>query len=53
MRPRLLQLMTGLVVALAALTACRREVPTPPAPIPDKEPRPSVSTAYAAAWLGR
>ncbi|WP_457419901.1 hypothetical protein [Roseateles sp. P5_E7] len=56
MKPRLVQLMTGALVAMAALTACRKEVPTP-LPSPDQAPKPTVQTSYfassstAVAWL--
>lgn len=50
MRPRLLQLVTGLVVVLAALSACRREVPTVPVPVPDQAPKP---TTQLVAWALR
>lgn len=53
MRPgqRLLQLLAGVTVAIAALSACRREVPPPPTPtpIPDRDPAPSVHFARLGA----
>ena len=58
MKPRLAQLMTGAVVAMAALTACRKEVPAP-LPSPDQAPKPTLQTSHyasartAALWLGR
>jgi len=48
MKPRLMQVMTGLLVAVAALAACRKEVPTP-VPKPDEVPRPTTTLA----WAGR
>jgi hypothetical protein len=50
MRPRLVQLVTGAVVALAALSACRREVPTVPVPVPDQTPKPKTQVV---AWAPR
>ena len=46
MKPRLMQVMTGLLVAVAALTACRKEVPAP-VPKPDEVPRPTTMLALA------
>jgi len=48
MKPRLAQLMTGALIAMAALTACRKEVPTP-LPSPDQSPKPTVQTSYFAS----
>lgn len=45
-RPALL-LLTAAVVSIAALSACRREVPAP-LPTPDKPPTPTVVQAYYA-----
>ena len=42
MRLRPAQLMTGALIAVAALSACRKEVPTP---APDREPKPTVQAA--------
>jgi hypothetical protein len=49
MKPRFAQVMTGALLAAAALAACRKEVPPPPLPTPDKEPRPTVHVGYHAA----
>lgn len=49
MKPRLPALMTGTLIAVAALAACRREVPPPPTPVPDNPPAPKVQ-AVAVAW---
>ena len=50
MKPRFAQLMTGVLIAVAALAACRKEVPPPPTPIPkpDKDPRPTVQARQLA-----
>jgi hypothetical protein len=50
MKPRLAQLMTGVVIAVAAQAACRKEVPPPPTPIPkpDKDPKPTVQARQLA-----
>jgi hypothetical protein len=50
MKPRLAQLRTGVLVAVAALAACRREVPPPPTPIPkpDQDPKPTVQARQMA-----
>jgi hypothetical protein len=48
MKPRFAQLMTGVLIALAALAACRKEVPPPPIPKPDKEPQPTVQARQVA-----
>lgn len=52
MRPRPAQLMTCALIAMAALSACRKEVPTP---TPDREPKPTVQVAgrvlAGGAWL--
>ena len=50
MTPRLLHLMTGAVIALAALTACRKEVPLPSRP--DEVPTPKVDAAHYVAVTG-
>ena len=47
MKPRFAQLMTGALVAMAALTACRKEVPAP-VPKPDEVPRPTTLAAWDA-----
>lgn len=49
MKPRLPRLMTGTLIAVAALAACRREVPPPPTPVPDNPPAPKVQPAVAWA----
>lgn len=49
MKPRLAQVMTTALVAATALAACRKEVPPPPLPTPDKAPRPTVHLGYQAA----
>jgi hypothetical protein len=51
MKPRFAQLMTGVLIALAALAACRKEVPPPPTPIPkpDKDPQPTVQARQVAS----
>ena len=43
--PRLARLMAGTLIAVAALAACRREVPPPPTPTPDRDPKPTVQAA--------
>ena len=50
MKPRLAPLMTGVLVAVGALAACRKEVPPPPTPIPtpDTPPKPTVHTGALA-----
>ena len=48
MKPRFAQLMTGALVAMAALTACRKEVPAP-LPSPDQAPKPTVQASYFAS----
>lgn len=48
MKPRFVQVMTGLMIAVAALSACRKEVPVP-VPKPDEVPRPTTQVA----WAGR
>ena len=50
MRPRFTTLMGGLLVTVAALAACRKEVPTPP-PAPSQDPKPTVTTR-ATAYAG-
>jgi hypothetical protein len=40
--------MAAALAAVVALTACRKEVPTPPVPVPSQDPKPKVQTAYAA-----
>lgn len=58
MKPRFAQLTAGGLIAVAALTACRKEVPLP-LPAPDPLPKPTVQARYlasagsAALWLGR
>ncbi|MGQ3051016.1 MAG: hypothetical protein ACT6S0_04460 [Roseateles sp.] len=59
MRPqqRLVQVMSGIVITLAVLTACRKEVPPPnPIPAPDRLPKPTTlppATQFTAApWGG-
>lgn len=47
MPPRLLQLVTGALIAVSALVACRREVPPPP--VPDEMPKPKVDSAHYVA----
>lgn len=44
--------MLGITIAGAALSACRKEVPTPPA-VPDRDPKPTVTleTRYASGGL--
>ncbi|MEO6280357.1 hypothetical protein [Roseateles sp.] len=49
MKPRIAQLMTGALIAVGGLAACRKEVPPPPLPTPDKAPKPTVQTGYAPA----
>jgi hypothetical protein len=51
MKPRLVQLMLGITIAGAALSACRKEVPTPP-PSPDRDPKPTVSMDTRYAFSG-
>jgi hypothetical protein len=51
MKPRLAQLMTAALIAVAALTACRKEV-APPLPAPDEVPKPNVHINGAAARGG-
>ena len=46
---RLAQLTTGVLIAVAALTACRKEVPPPPLPKPEEVPKPKVEMAQFAA----
>lgn len=51
-KQRLVQVMSAALVALAALSACRREVPQPPTPVPERTPKPTVVlTQFAAADL--
>ncbi|KQW44704.1 MULTISPECIES: hypothetical protein [unclassified Roseateles] len=49
---RLLQVTSGIVITLAVLTACRKEVPPPnPIPAPDRLPKPTTlqpATQFAA-----
>jgi len=53
MRPRFVQLMAALLVTVAALAACRKEVPAP-LPAPDRTPTPKVDATRAAVlWLAR
>jgi hypothetical protein len=53
MKPRFVQLTTALVIAVAALAACRKEVPAP-IPAPDRTPTPKVeATRVAVLWLAR
>jgi hypothetical protein len=55
MKPRLALLMSAALISAAALGACRREVPPPPTPTPDKEPVPRTlaqpALAHATAAL--
>jgi hypothetical protein len=58
MKPSFVQLTTALLIAVAALAACRKEVPPPiPTPdrTPDRTPKPTVDagTQSAALWLAR
>lgn len=48
---RLVQLMSGAVIAVAALTACRKEVPLPK-PAPDEVPKPKVDASSYLAFAG-
>ena len=48
MKPRFAQLMTAALLAMAALTACRKEVPAP-LPAPDQVPKPTVQTSHFAS----
>lgn len=58
MKPRFAQLTAGGLIAVAALSACRKEVPAP-LPTPDPSPKPTVQASYlasaggAALWVGR
>lgn len=54
MKPRLARLMTGTLIAVAALSACRREVPPPPTPTPtpDRDPKPTVQARLPALLIG-
>ena len=46
--PRFVQLTSVAMLTIAALAACRKEVPSP-TPSPDRDPKPTVqATAYAA-----
>ncbi len=49
---RLLSLVSGVMITLAVLTACRKEVPPPPtpAPVPEQNPKPRVQVTAYAAW---
>lgn len=47
MKPRYPQLMTGALIAIAALAACRKEVPAP-LPTPERDPKPTVNVSYLA-----
>ena len=49
-RKRLVQLTSAALVAVAVLTACRKEVP-PPAPTPNEVPKPKVTTWAHAIGL--
>jgi hypothetical protein len=48
MKPSLTQMMTAALIAVAALTACRKEV-APPLPAPDEVPKPKVQTSDFAS----
>lgn len=50
MAPRLLPLVTGAVLATAALAACRKEVPMPSRP--DEVPTPKVAPSSYVAVTG-
>lgn len=54
MNSRFVQLTTALLIAVAALAACRKEV-QPPIPTPDRTPKPTVDAGArsAALWLVR
>lgn len=54
MKPRFVQLTAVLLIAVAALAACRKEV-QPPLPTPDRTPKPEVDAGTRAAvlWLAR
>lgn len=56
---RLLQITSGVVIAVAALSACRKEVPPPnPTPAPERQPKPTTlqpaatQFAFASAAIG-
>jgi len=42
---RTLRRVTAALIAVSALAACRKEVPLPPVPAPDKEPKPVTRAA--------
>jgi hypothetical protein len=48
MKPRLAQMMTAALIAVAVLTACRKEV-APPLPGPDEVPKPKVAAGSFAS----
>lgn len=48
---RFVQVMSAALMAVALLTACRKEVPPPPLPKPEKTPKPTVAAvAVGAIW---
>ena len=53
MKPQqsLVQLMSGALIAVAALTACRKEVPLPK-PAPEEVPKPKGDASVDVAFLG-
>lgn len=48
---RIVQVMSAALIAVALLTACRKEVPLPPVPTPEKDPKPTAQAAEAPLWL--